>query len=136
MIFILSFSVLWPYFPQFRFFAPFLIFHFLYTCLEVSVSVFFAFLIFFNLFHTIASSFMSCSINQSCSCCFFEKTLFFCSYLLYLGLLISALGLLYFSLLDLFSLGTFLGLGWVEILLLLLLCIGFWGELADQGEAQ
>ena len=52
MIFILSFSVLWTYFPQFRFFAPFLIFCFLYTCVEVSVSVFFDFLIFFNLFHT------------------------------------------------------------------------------------
>ena len=56
-------------------------------------------------------------------------TLFFCSDLLSLGLLISALGFtlqnLYFSLLDLCSLGAFLGLGWVEILLLLLLCIGF-----------
>ena len=67
-------------------------------------------------------------------------TLFFCSYLHSLGLSISALGftlqILYFSLLDFCSLGTSLGLGLVKILLLLLLCIGFWGELADQGEAQ
>ena len=123
----------------------------LYTCVKVSVSVFFAFLmlIFFNLLHTIASSFLSSSINKSSSYFFFWKkkkknsffyTLFFCSYLLSLGLSISALGftlqILYFSVLDLCSLGTSLGLGWVEILLLLLLCIGFWGELADQGEAQ
>ena len=126
---------LWSHFPQFRIFALFSSRTSLYTCVEVSVSVFFAFLmlIFFNLSHIIASSFLSSS-NQSCSCFlfFFEKNSVFCSYLLSLGLLISVLCSLVlicllwdFSLLDLCSLGTFLGLGWVEILLLLLLCIGF-----------
>ena len=74
---------------------------------------------------------------------FLKKNSVLCSYLLSLGLLIAVLCSLVLicflwdcSLLDLCSLGTFLGLGWVEILLLLLLCIGFWGELADQGEAQ
>ena len=66
---------LWPYFPQFRFFAPFLISHFpLYLCGSL-YCVFFAFLmlIFFNLFNTSASFFLSSSINQSCSCFFFEN---------------------------------------------------------------
>ena len=78
----------------------------LYTCVEVSVSVFFAFLmlIFFNLSHIIASSFLSSSINPAPASVFFLKkklcslflsafsgtfnccTLFFGSYLLSLGL--------------------------------------------------
>ena len=94
------FSVFVAILPSILLFCAFEIFHFLYTCVEVSVSVFFAFLIFFNLFHTIASSFLSSSAS------FFEKeTLIFCSYLLSLGLLISVLGFTLF-LLSVFS-GTF-----------------------------
>ena len=118
----------------------------LYTCVEVSVSGIFCF---FDVdFLKLISHhyfFFSVQLYQSCSCFFFffRKNSVLCSYLLSLGLLISVLCSLVlicflwdFSLLDLCSLGTFLGLGWVEILLLLLLCIGFWGELAHQGEAQ
>ena len=71
MIFMHFFSVFVAILPSISLFCTFEIFHFLYTCVEVSVSVFFAFFVFFNLFHTIASSFLSSSINQSCSYFFF-----------------------------------------------------------------
>ena len=97
------------YFPQFRFFTHFLISHFpLHLCGSFCQCLFaFLMLIFFNLFHTISSSFLTSSINKSCSCCFFvnkNKN----SVLLFLSA---------------FS-GTFLS--WIFALLLLFLAWGGW----------
>ena len=156
-----------PQQPWFRIFAPFLTLHFpLHLCGSLCQWIF----CFFDKFQLISHYCLLFSVQLYQSFLllllfFIKETQFFCSYLLYLGLLFSALrfsllylGLLFsalgFSLLYLdfyflhwdflcfiwdFSLLDFpirLDLGWVLILLLLLLCIGFWKELADQGEAQ
>ena len=119
MIFILSFSVFVATLPSISLFCPFLNLPLPSTPVWKFLSVyFFAFLmlIFFDLSHTIASSFCpALSINPAPASFFFEKkkncsfvlicflwdfyfisalgfTLFFCSYLLFLGLSISALG--------------------------------------------
>ena len=90
----------------------------LYTCVEVSVSVFFAFLmlIFFNLSHIIASSFLSSSINHSCFC--WKKKL--CS----LGLICFIWDFLFLHWAFLCRFCTFLS--WTSALLELILAWGGW----------
>ena len=99
-----------PQLPQFRFFALFVTLHFLSTCLEVSVSGYFAFLIILNLFYTISQLYPSIQLFWAYShlgfwdCSFLDSwDCFFCSRLLRL-LFSGLLGLFFSGLLGLLGL--------------------------------